>query len=123
MHTARALKRSANHDNWCGRRYRNHQPEERGKRASGQRNEFQPERVSGIEVPDDAEGQQEHDAGHRSQRNQRNVDDPMEFAALAAVLAGLKVALVVATHFRRDAGNVVSPAGQNAANEFVTALR
>jgi hypothetical protein len=50
-------------------------------------------------------------------------DDPMEFAALAAVLAGLKVTLVVATHFRRDAGNVVSPAGQNAANEFVTALR
>jgi len=46
----------------------------------------------------------------------------MDLLPAAATFALRKVALVVAAHLRRQAGNVVSPARQNLAYNWINAL-
>jgi len=45
----------------------------------------------------------------------------MEALPRAAIIAGREVALVVATHLGRDAGDVIPPASQNLADHWVNA--
>ena len=46
----------------------------------------------------------------------------MQTLAAAAVLAGCKVLLVVATHLWRQAGNVIAPARQDLAYDGINTL-
>ena len=54
--------------------------------------------------------------------NQRNVNGAMDFLPAAAVFATGEVLFVIAAHFRRQARNVISPARQNFAYDWINAL-
>jgi 5-enolpyruvylshikimate-3-phosphate synthase len=92
------------------------------KREACQRGNLQPEGVPRTEVADHAKGQQKDSAGNRSQRDQAYVNDAIHALAAAAAFAGGEVAFVVAAHLRRQAGNVVAPARQNLAHDWIDAL-
>src|SRR5215470_20229659 len=75
-----------------------------------------------TEMPDDSKRKQKHSCGNRSQHNQGDIDDSMDFLPATAVLALGEVVLVVFAHLGRDAGDVVPPASQNLANEGINTL-
>ena len=74
------------------------------------------------QVPDHAKGQQKHAGGNRGQDDQRNINGAMQALPLAAVFAGSEVLFVAGAHLRRDAGNIVAPAGQNLAYDRINAF-
>ena len=76
-----------------------------------------------FQVTDNGEGDEENESGYGGKTDQGEVDGAVKFAAFAAVLALDEVSLIVATHFREDAGDVVTPAGQDVSDDFVNALR
>src|SRR6267142_1448243 len=75
------------------------------------------------EVVSNSEGEQEQQRRTHGQANQGKIHDAVQFAPALAVAAVRKVALVVAAHFRRNAGNVIAPTGEDTAHKFVGALR
>jgi hypothetical protein len=97
----------------CGRGDRDRQPDQGRKGEPGQSGHFQPESMARAEVPDDAKGQEEDSRRHRSQHDQRNIDDAMKLLAATAMLAIRKVGFVVAAHLRGQARDVVAPSGKN----------
>ncbi len=73
-------------------------------------------------ITDHGKGQQKHRRGCRSQHNQRNVNDTVQFLAAAAVLAIGKMQLVVPTHLRSQAGNIVAPSRKDFPHDRFKAL-
>ena len=71
---------------------------------------------------DDSKGEKEHARRDRRQHDQPNVNSPMQPLARSAALALGKVLLVIAAHFWRQAGNVIAPASQNLAYNWINAL-
>jgi hypothetical protein len=122
MHAARSDPSDVHHGHRCWSGHRDYQPEQRRERKSSQCNQFQQQCVPRTKVPDHAEGKQKHGRRNRSQHNERYVDNSMDFLPAAAVLAVREVMLVVLAHLRREAGNVVTPASQNLANEGINTL-
>src|SRR5947209_6155961 len=105
------------HDQWRRSRNRYGQPNQSGEREAGQRGQFENERVLRPEVADYTKSQQEDKSGRGSKRHQSNINTTMQSLAGAAVGALDEVLLIVATHLRSDAGDIVAPAGQNVAND------
>src|SRR5438445_13022739 len=74
------------------------------------------------QMPDDAESEQKDAGGKGCQRDEAYIDHAMNLLAAAAVFTRGEMAFVVAAHFRRQAGNIVAPARQNLANDWINAL-
>ena len=120
---SRPLLGRVNHDDWRGGRENHHNPDQRGERESEQRGNFQQQRMARRKVESNAKGQQEHQRRGHGEPQQREVNDAVQAAAAPTVGAAGEVALVVAAHLRSNAGNVIAPAGENAAHKFIAALR
>src|ERR1700719_4556562 len=75
-----------------------------------------------AEVPDHAKSQQENPRRNRGQRDQSHIDNAMNLLAPAAMFTSRKMVFVVAAHLRRQAGNVIPPARQNLAYDWINAL-
>ena len=78
--------------------------------------------MSRPQIVNDRERQQKHPGRHRRQRDQPNINHAMDFLVAAAVFATAEVVFVVAAHLRRQARNVISPARQNFAYDWINAL-
>ena len=70
----------------------------------------------------DRRGQEEGEDGERGDGDEQHVDGAREVLAAAAVSAVGKVLVVVGAHCGRQAGDVVSPAGEDVADERVGAM-
>jgi hypothetical protein len=101
---------------------RNDEPNQEGKGKTGQGREFQPESMARAKMANHAKSKQKNPGRNRSQRNQRNVDGAMQVLTRAATSASHEVVLVVATHFKRNAGNIVAPARQDLADNGINAF-
>lgn len=97
-------------------------PDQGRQSKAGEGCNLKPKSMPGSEVADHAEGQKEDATGNGSKSDEPNVNDAMDLLPAAAALAGGEVAFIVATHFRRQAGNVVSPARQDFSNNWIDAL-
>ncbi len=84
--------------------------------------ELKPESVRWAEVVDHGKGEDEDDGETRSQRNESDVDGAMKLLPRAAVGACGEVRLIVATHLRREAGDVIAPSREDIADEWIDAL-
>src|ERR1035438_5344976 len=62
-----------------------------------------------LKVSDRSKRQQENTSRGRCQYNQRDIDNAVQLLAAAAVLAGREMQLVVASHFRSEARDVIPP--------------
>src|ERR1700681_4072763 len=62
-----------------------------------------------LKIFDGGECQKKDCCGGGGQSDQRDIDDAMDFLAATAVLAIGEMQFVVAAHFRRQAGNIVTP--------------
>src|ERR1700686_2530699 len=102
--------------------HRYSQPDQRGKPESRQGRNFQPQRVPWAEVPDHAKRQQENPRGNRGQCDQPYIDNAMNLLAAAAMFTSRKMVFVVTAHLRRQARNVIAPARQNLAYDWINAL-
>ena len=122
MHPSRPLLGGVEHGYWRRRCHRHSQPDQCRKREPGQRCNLQQQRVSRPKISNDSERQQEDSRRNRSQHDEPNVDDAVNLLPAAAMFAGCKVILVVAAHLRCQAGNIVSPARQNLAHDWINAL-
>ena len=122
-YVARAEFGGVQHDDWRRCRENHDNPDQRGERESEQRGNFQQERMARSKVESNAERQQEHQRRGHGQPQQREIDNAMQAATAPAVSTVGEVALVVATHLGRNAGNVVTPTGEDAAHKFIAALR
>ena len=111
-------------DHRHGRRrgHGNAQPDQGGKRESHERGHFQPESVPGIEMEDHAKSHQKDRGRNRGQGDQREINIAVKMLAGAAVRAAVEVVFVVFAHLGREAGDVVTPAGQNFSNNRINAL-
>src|ERR1700686_405640 len=103
-------------------RHRYSQPDQRGKPESRQGSNFQPHRVPRTEVPDHPKSQQKNSRGNRGQRDQAHIDNAMNLLAATAMFTSRKMVFVVAAHLRRQARNIIAPARQNLANDWINAL-
>src|SRR5690348_11647476 len=104
-----------------GSGYSHNQPDERRKRKSAKRGEFQNQRVAGGEVMNPAESEQRNAWRSRCQQDQRDVDGGVYLLPGAAEFARDKVGFVVAAHLRREGGNVIAPASQDFSDYGITA--
>ena len=76
----------------------------------------------GIEMADHAKSQQKDRSRNRCQGNQGKIDSAVKALPVTAMVAAVKVVFVVFAHLRREAGDVVTPARQNFANDGINAL-
>ena len=77
----------------------------------------------GLKTVQHGRGQQKGEDGQRTDGDQQHVDGARQVLAAAALRALRQVMIVVCAHRRREAGDVVSPAGQNVSNDRVCAAR
>src|SRR5579864_3551159 len=122
MHSPRSFLCGVEHGYWRWRCHRHPQPDQCRECEPGQRCNLQQQRVSGPKISDDSECQQENSRRNRCQHDQPNVNDAVNLLPAAAVFAGCKMILIVAAHFRCQAGNIVPPARQNLTNDWINAL-
>jgi len=122
VHMARPLLGGVDHYDGSGSGKNHNHPDQRGERKSEQRGDFQQESVTGRKVEDNAEGQQEQKGRNHGQAQQGKINNAVQTAPALAVAAGREVGFVVAPHLRRNTGNVIAPAGEDAAHEFIAAL-
>jgi hypothetical protein len=113
---------SIEHRYWRRRGYRNHHPDQSRKKKSRECGDFQPESVGWAEMTDYAEGQQKNTGRKRGQRNKPDVNQAVYFLAVAAAFADREMSFVVAAHFQREAGDVITPACQNFSDNRINAL-
>src|SRR4051794_31641340 len=74
-----------------------------------------------VKVRHHEETEREEHCGRAGEHDQADVNAAMEALARAAPLARDEVVLVIGAHIGRNAGNIVAPAGENAAyNGIVT---
>src|SRR5215469_2819525 len=71
---------------------------------------------------DDSKGEKEYARGNRGEHDERNVNSAMQPLARTTALALGKMLLVIAAHLRRQAGDVIAPASQNFAHNWINAL-
>lgn len=78
--------------------------------------------MAGLEVVDDSKRQQKYSRGNRSENNQSHIDCAMNLLVGAAVRTLGEMRFIVSTHFRRNTGNVISPARQDLSYDRVNAF-
>src|SRR5690348_8178083 len=79
--------------------------------------------MSRLEVAYHPESQQENQPRRAGKNHQRNINSTMKALLASATDAGRKMLLVIATHLRRNAGNVLTPSRQDVTHDRVnTAL-
>ena len=105
----------------AGSRDRDDQPNHRGKRETAQGCNFKQQGMARPKVADHGEREKKNGCRGGGKHDQGHINDAVKFLPVAAMLALLEVLLVVATHFRRQAGNIVPPAGQNLSDEWIYA--
>src|SRR5450755_1829215 len=98
------------------------QPDQRREGKTRQSADLEPESMAQSKVTDHGESQQKRRGRRRSQSDQRNVDDAMQFLAAAAVLAGGEMQLVVSAHLGSQAGNIVAPSSKDLPHDRFDAL-
>lgn len=98
------------------------QPHQTGKGKAGESNELEQVSVVGIVMPDGSKRDEEQNRRNTCDDDQPNIDAAMQALARAAMRALHEMLLIVAAHFRRYAGDVVPPAGENVANYLIHAL-
>jgi hypothetical protein len=74
------------------------------------------------EVVDHTESQQEDSRRNRCQNNQAKINSAMQALARETALAESEVVFVGATHFGRQARNVIAPARQNLPDHGINAI-
>ena len=101
------------------RRNGNDNPHERGEGEASKGADFEQQRAGRIEMANGAEGQKEDHGRAAGNEDERKVDGAMQALFLAAAKTFVKVLLVVGAHVRREAGEVISPAGKNVTDNLV----
>src|SRR4051794_11632037 len=101
----------------------NHQPDNARDSKTGERGNLQQDGMPRIEVTDGAPGEQEHDGRDAGERDQADIDGAMQALLAVAVQAGSEMVFIVTAHLRSDAGNVVTPAGEDVADHGVCAMQ
>jgi len=119
---ARPVQGSVLDDERRRRRDGDDEPDQGGEREATERAELKPESVRRAEMMDHGKGEDKDECGDRGQGDQRDVDGAMELLPRTAVGAGGEMGLVVSTHVGRDAGDVIAPAGEDIAHEWIDAL-
>src|SRR5580704_5643763 len=71
---------------------------------------------------DHCKRQQEDSGGNGGQSDQSNINQAMNFLAAAPMLTTRKMFFVVFAHLGREAGNIITPARQNFAYDWINAL-
>src|SRR5512147_2653065 len=86
-------------DNWCRGGDRNGKPNQRGKRKSSERADFEDEGVVWFQIANYGESHQEDKSRNGGESDESKVDGPVQALATAAVFTLGEVGLVVAAHF------------------------
>src|SRR4051812_489558 len=75
-----------------------------------------------LQIANNGERRQEYEGRYGCQSNEGEVDGAVQALTPAAVLTLGEVCLVVAAHLGEDARNIVSPTGENIADDLINAL-
>ncbi len=97
----------------------NREPDQGGEGESAERADLKQKSMRRAEVMDDGEGEDEDDCRDRGQGDEGDVDGAMKLLPGPAVIAFGEVGLVVAAHFRREAGNVIAPSREDVSDEWI----
>src|SRR4029077_6845378 len=119
MDASRTLFGGVKNRDWRRGAHAHAKPDQGRKAKSHQRSNLKPEGMPRAQVPDYAKRQQEDSRGNGGQRDHPTMDNAMNLLAAAAVFTAGEVAFIVATHLRRQAGNIIPPARQNLANDWI----
>ena len=122
VHVAGADHGDVDHGGWGGRSDGNRQPDQGRQGEASEGGDLKPEGVARAEVANDAEGEQEYGRRKRGQHDQGDVDGAVQALASMAAGAIAEVFLVIAAHLRRQARNVITPPGEDLANDRVDTL-
>src|SRR5579859_2559119 len=98
----------------------NDQPDHAKEQKTGQSNQLQHQSMAGRVMAHGAKGHQKHNGGDAGHDHQAQINGAMQELAATAMGALGKVLLIVTAHLRREAGNVVTPAGENISYYFVS---
>ena len=77
----------------------------------------------GLDAMEDGGGQQEGEDGERGDGDEQHVDGAGQVLAAAAVGAVGEVLIVVRAHGGREAGDVITPTGEDVSDERIGAVR
>src|SRR5579864_9568606 len=122
MHPPRTFFGDIQHGHGSGCSDGHAQPNQRRQGEAGQRGNLEPKGMPRSKMPDHAKSQQKDARRDRGQNDQSHIDNAVDLLAAAATFTAGKMILVVATHLRRQAGNVVTPARQNLAYDGINTL-
>ena len=100
----------------------NDEPDQGRESKTAERTKLKPKSIGRAEVVDDGKGKDEDDGGNRGQRDEGDVNCAVQLLPRTAVGAFGKVRLIVATHLRREASDVIAPPSKDVADEWIDAL-
>lgn len=113
MHVTGSHQGRIDHGHGGRCRHRYYQPHECRKSETCERPQFQPKGMTRLKVANDSESKEEDCSRDRGQRYESHVDTAVQALTGLAKFTNLKVMLVVAAHFWRQARNVIAPTGEN----------
>lgn len=100
----------------------NTQPYKGGDGKAAKRAKLKPQGVWRAKVMHYRESKNKGDGGNGGQRDQSNVNGAMKLLSRPAVDAFGEMRLVVATHLRRESGDVIAPSSKDMADEWIDAF-
>src|SRR5438445_8487276 len=101
---------------------RHNHPHQAGKSDAAERDDLQDHRVARGKMTHHTKGRQKHHCRNAGDDDEPKINSAMQDALVMAMMAVAQMLFVIATHLRRQAADVVTPASQNAAYYAIVAL-